>query len=470
MVALRRLAVGFVVCSIAALEGPEAPALDARDLQKDFVEAVKKVSPAVVHIRVEKTGAVSGEGMDPFEYFFGGRRAPRYYRQEGMGSGVIVRPDGVILTNSHVVADATALTVRLASGRTYTAKLVGADSATDIAVIRIGGAGHPHAAIGDSDGVESGQWALALGNPFGLDHSVSLGIVSARGRRGLTGEGYEDYIQTDAAVNPGNSGGPLVNIDGEIIGINSMIFSRTGGYQGIGFAVPSNLAKLVMERLLAEGRVRRAWLGVVIQDMTPDLAPMFGVDRPGGAVLTQVVPGSPAEKAGLVAGDVVARFEGTAVNDANDLRNRVAHTPVGTRVALTVLRGRKETELRVKLDEHPGDASSRSAPPAEEPARAEGASLGLRLQPMTPDIARELGQPDSRGLLVVRVRAGSPAESAGIEPGEVVLEANRKAVDSLDGFTRVVKSLGPGDALLLLVRERAKAPGEPGTRFVVVRP
>jgi serine protease Do len=441
----------------------EAGAVDARALEGAFVKAVERVAPAVVHIRVETAASGRRGHVDPFDYFFGPRREPRR-RSEGFGSGVIVSRDGLVITNHHVAGEATRIEVKLADGRTLPAHRVGTDAKTDLCLLRITGDGFTAASLGRSEDLKVGQWALAIGNPFGLSDTVTLGIVSARGRHGfMGGGGYEDFIQTDAAINPGNSGGPLVNIDGEIIGINTMIFSRSGGNMGVGFAIPSDLVRTIMDRLLAEGRVVRSWLGVGIQNVTSDLARAFRLDEVKGAVVTEVYPDSPAARAGFRRGDVVASVDGEKVASAGDLRNRVAHTPVGTTVAVVVLRDGRERTLTARLERHPSEPEV--APRREGAAAPETSEkIGIDLVENSPRIARQLRLEETSGLVVVHIRPGGLAEGAGLKVHDVILEANRRPLETVRDFGKALTSLEPGGELLLLVRDRE------GVRFVVIRP
>jgi len=442
----------------------EAAAVDAIALQDAFVKAVERVAPAVVHIRVETVmGGRRRVPVDPFEYFFGPRSEPRR-KSEGFGSGVIVSPDGLVITNHHVAGEADRVEVKLTDGRTLPARRVGTDAKTDLCLLRIAGEDYTAATLGISEDIKVGQWALAIGNPFGLDNTVTLGIISARGRQGFTGgRGYEDFIQTDAAINPGNSGGPLVNIAGEIIGINTMIFSRSGGNMGVGFAIPSDLVKVITDRLLKEGRVVRSWLGVHIQDVTSDIARAFRLDEVKGAVVTEVYPESPAGRAGFRRGDVVMAVDGEEVTTAGDLRNSVAHTPVGTEVSVEVLRDGKMLTLTTRLERHPSEPAI--APEREETRRPETSEkIGVDLVAVNPRIARQLGLAEAKGLVVVDVRPGGLAEGAGLKSYDVILEANRKPLKTVRDFGKALVGLEPGEELLLLVRDRE------GTRFVVIRP
>jgi serine protease Do len=337
-------------------------------------------------------------------------------------------------------------------------------------VIKIGGTGHPHAQFADSDGLKAGQFVIAIGTPFGLDQTVTLGIVSARGRRGIVGAGgsYEDFIQTDVAINPGNSGGPLVNLDGKVVGINSAIYSRSGGYQGIGFAIPSNLAKTIMERLVKVGYVERAWLGVVLQDVTPDLAPLLGLARPEGVVVSDVFSGSPAARVGLRPYDVVVSVAGREVRNSGDLRNRIAHTPVGEKIEIKYVRDGRRRTARPRLAAHPRLRAV--IPPRtgrQEEGPASSGRIGVKARPITAAEAEALEYPDTKGLVVLRVYAGGAAAGAGIERGDVILEAGRVPLNSNRDLERAKEKRKPGEPLLLRVRSRT----ETGfvTRLVTLR-
>jgi len=472
------LIAGAVLSTALVSTGAGALSLDAKALEGAFVEAAERAGPAVVHIRAEKAGRVSMAPVDMRDMLLGRRRLYRQQPVQGVGSGVIVSPDGVILTNHHVAGDADRIIVTLADGREFSAKRVGTDAKTEVCVLRIDGGGHPYAELADSDKVKVGQWALAIGNPFRLNRSVTLGIISALGRRqGIVDvEGaYQDFIQTDAAINPGNSGGPLVNISGEVMGINTAIYSHTGGYMGVGFAIPSNLAKVVMKRILKHGRVVRSWLGVGIQDVDADLAKALGLAKPEGVLITEVRPGSPASKKSFRRGDVILTLDGRKVEGAGDLRNRVAHSPVGSEVKIGYLRDGKKRTVKVRLEKHIAEREDVPEAPVKPPERADApeapepsGKIGVTLRRLTPDLARGLALKGATGLLVVSVRPGSPAQAAGLRISDVVIEAGGGKVDSLADFQSARRVFDEGKPLLLLVGRHEGT--EYAARYVVVRP
>jgi len=394
-------------------------------------------------------------GEDPFEEFF--RRfmpqIPKSYKARSLGSGFLVNADGTIVTNNHVVEHADEILVKLSSGdHRYKAKVLGNDPKTDLAVIKIEpeGAALPTLKLGDSDAMRVGDWVVAIGNPFGLEQTVTAGIVSAKGR--VIGQGpYDDFIQTDASINPGNSGGPLLNLRGEVIGINSSIFSQSGGNLGIGFAIPSNLAKSVVEQLKTKGKVVRGWLGVMIQDVTEDLAKSFKLAEPQGALVSGVRDDGPAAKGGIERGDIIVEYDGQKVASSHELPAMVAATPIGKEVEVQVLRDGKEETLRVKIGEMPKDVGEGGGEGEEEGEQA-GEKLGLMVAPVTPEVARGLGIEPGDGVLVRGVKSGSPGEDAGLQAGDVILEVNRKAVKSVEAFMEAVREAKEGASLLFLVR------------------
>ncbi|MBN1421644.1 MAG: DegQ family serine endoprotease [Planctomycetes bacterium] len=436
-----------------------------------FEGVAKEIRPSVVFVSVEKTlDAVvpdsgffegsSGDLGNLFERFFG-NQAPqlreRKFHQQGQGSGFIVSADGTILTNNHVVGDADRIEVKLSDGRTLPAKLIGTDPQTDIAVIRVDAKGLPAAPLGDSDQVEVGEWVLAVGSPFGLTETVTAGVVSAKGRSLVGIADYEDFIQTDAAINPGNSGGPLVSIDGRVIGMNTAIVSRSGGYMGIGFAIPINMARKVMEELMDHGKVRRAQIGVVIQNLGEDMAKSFGLEHAEGVLVAQVMPDSPAAQAGIRTGDVIVDFDGRPVKDVGAFRNQVSMTPIGQEVPCTILRDGARKEIRIKLaakaDENPQGGSS------------EGISngVGFQLQDLTEALALELGTDAKKGAVITEVDPDSPAARAGLQAGGVITEVNRKPVANASECMKAIAAATPSGKVLLLVREKNLS------RFVLLR-
>ena len=439
-----------------------------------FPAVAKATMPAVVNISTTRTIKQSGMPASPFmndplfKHFFGeefGRQfqVPRERRESSLGSGVIVSADGYIVTNAHVVDKADEIKVLLADKREFTGKVVGSDPKSDIAVIKIKGTDLPILNWGDSEKLEVGEYVLAIGNPFGLNSTITLGIVSAVGRANMGIEQYENFIQTDAAINPGNSGGALVNTRGELIGINTAIFSQTGGSMGIGFAIPSNMAKGVMDSLVKHGKVVRGYLGVSIQDVNAKIARQFGLDKAQGALVSDVVSGSPAELGGIKSGDVITRLDSKVIENSTMLRNRVAEFPVGQSVEVEVLRDKKSLKLTIKIAEQPKDMTA-----SGESVKGEGKSAalaGLEAQNLTPDISSKLNLArGTQGVVVNSVESGSAAEEAGIQPGDVIVELNRKPVRNTDDFRRLSKSLGKDEsALLLIVRQNRKL-------FVAINP
>ena len=402
----------------------------------DFTTLVKKYGPAVVNIRViEKTPAQEGEENpfgpnSPFAPFFRGLpfQAPQEQPVRGEGSGFIIQPDGLILTNAHVVEGASRITVQLTDRREYPAKVIGEDKVSDVAVIKIAANDLPTVNLGNSNTLQVGQWVLAIGAPFGFENSATAGIVSAKGRT-LEDSGYVPFIQTDVPINPGNSGGPLFDMQGKVIGINSQIYSRTGGYMGVSFSIPINVAMQVAHQLIATGHVSRGKLGVVIQAVDQGLADSFGLPEPEGALVSTVEPGGPAARAGLKAGDVILALDGQSIQTENQLPVRVASLMPGTTVNLTIWRDHAKRDIAVKL----GSMGNETLASAMQP-QSQGGSLGLSVRPLTPD---EQQQAHTHGGLLVEGVSG-PAEDAGIQPGDVVLAANGQRVSSVEELRSVV--------------------------------
>ena len=424
---------------------PKAP---LRAMEEAFVSVVEHVMPAVVNVSTTPTKEAPSEepqteerfreffGPEFFERFFRGRPPREHARSSG--SGVIVDPAGYILTNNHVIENAATIEVRLSDQRKFAAKLVGRDPKTDLAVLKIEAPSPlPVAALGDSDRLKIGQWAIAIGNPFGLDRTVTLGIISATGRMRLGVSQFENFIQTDASINPGNSGGPLLNLDGKVIGINTAIVA-TG--QGIGFSIPVNMAKDVMAQLIKGGRVVRGWLGIVIQDLSDELAAGFGVAPRTGVLVADVMKDSPAEAAGLRAGDIIVEFGGRATPEVPELQRRVAATPPGQPIPLTVLRDKKQDRLTVKLGEMPGEETLVAAAPARD-------GWGLRVAALTAELAQRYDLTAREGVVVMDVAPGSPGERAGIRPGDAILEVDRRPVKSVEAFQQALAQVKPGEGV-----------------------
>ncbi|MGH7205368.1 MAG: DegQ family serine endoprotease [Nitrospiraceae bacterium] len=441
-----------------------SPAISAQQgAVPSFTEVAKAVTPAVVNITTSM-GDRGHEARGPrdrmrerMEEFFGspwgprGPMEPREHRGGGMGSGVIVSPDGYIITNNHVIDGARELTVTLPDKREFKGKVIGTDPKTDLALIKVEAQGLPSVTWGDSSKLQVGEYVLAVGNPFGLNSTVTLGIVSAlgRGRMGITQ--YEDFIQTDAAINPGNSGGALVNARGELVGINTAIFSQTGGYQGVGFAVPASMAQPVYDSLVKIGKVVRGYLGVGIQEITQDLAKSFGLKQAQGALVSDVNEDSPAEQAGITQGDVIIGYQGSPVQDAVALQRAVTRTPVGTKATVKVARNGHEMDLTVTIGEQPDTVKIARA----EQGSSEHPLAGVAVQELDRQTARDLGlTKKTQGVVVMDVEPDSLASQAGLTPGDVIREINKQPVKSVKDYEKIMSSLKKDQQVLLLINRR----------------
>jgi Do/DeqQ family serine protease len=464
--------IGAWPATIALAQTPPAPGPSAesqrvlQSLEDAFTAVAERVMPSVVNVSVKapKGGAAEAPSDPPeieerFREFFGREFFERFFRRrsprdEGraVGSGVIVDARGYILTNNHVVENAGEIEVRLSDDRKFSGTLVGRDPKTDLAVVKIDAppASLPVAELGDSDRLRIGQWAIAIGNPFGLDRTVTVGIVSATGRSRVGVATYEAFIQTDASINPGNSGGPLLDLRGRVIGINTAIVASG---QGIGFSIPINMARSIMEQLVARGRVVRGWLGIVIQDLTEDLAAGFGTTAGGGVLISDVMPDGPAEAAGVKPGDIIVEFAGAPIKEVTDLQRRVASVEPGRPTPLTVLRDKKRTPLTVKIGEQPIDETVVAAKPREE-------SFGLSVEPLSPEAADRLGVSGRPGVVVTQVTPGSSGAEAGIRPGDAILEVKRQPVGSVEAFRKVMAAVKPGEVVPVYLRRRGEGRGE----------
>jgi Do/DeqQ family serine protease len=451
--------------SVSTSPDPGTPATTS------YAGIVKAAAPTVVTVRVDKRATMVPTRMpqmpdDPlFREFFGRRfqtpQTPRIPRQSGLGSGVITTADGYILTNNHVIEGADRVRVELSDRRTFDAKVVGTDAASDLAVLKIDGNGLPTLPIGDSDRANVGDIVLAIGNPLGVGQTVTMGIISAKGRATGVGDGsYEDFLQTDAPINQGNSGGALVNLKGQLIGINSQILTPTGGNIGLGFAIPSNMARVVMEQLKTDGRVSRGKLGVTVQNVTADIAASLRLADVGGALVSSVEPGSAAARAGLRQGDVVVALDGEDVADSNNLRNRIAGTKPGSTVALDVIRDGKRQTLNARLDALKTTGPDRTGRESD----SNEDDFGMTVQPLTPDVARELDLPArTEGVVVRAVDPDGAAAAAGLQPGDVIGQVNGETVKTPSELQAALAGTSNRPALLLVTRQAASV-------FVTLKP
>jgi serine protease Do len=473
---------GFLVPAWAGVGAPSsnaAPVYVARDAgaaapnPAGFANVVGPDLGAVVNISSSRVVRTQNVPLSPFlndpffRQFFGNLlpqapSQPQAQREEALGSGVIVSSGGYILTNNHVIEKATDIKVFLRDKREFRAKVVGTDPKTDLAVLKIDAKGLPTLTFGDSSKLRVGDYALAIGDPFGVGETVTMGIVSATGRGNLDIEDYEDFIQTDASINPGNSGGALIDSRGELIGINTAILAGNGGgNQGIGFAIPINMAHYVLNQIIEHGKVVRGWLGVAIQEVTPSLAKAFNVPPEKGALIGDVMPNSPAAQAGLKRGDIITSLQGQPVNSPNELRLQIAQMTPGTELHLGVLENGKSREVSVKLAEMPEKTTRASAQQSQGPT---GPMQGVQVQSLTPDIAQQLNVPENtKGVVVTEVPADSPASAVGLRRGDIIEEVNRKPVSSTSQYEAAVRQVG-NQPVVLLVNRRGT------TAFIVVQP
>lgn len=423
----------------------------AMDLRTAISHVAEQNIPAVVHIEVTQRQEIANPFM-PFEnspffhYFFNNPSIPKKFKRElkGLGTGMIMDSQGHILTNNHVVGGATKIDVLLSNGKQYPAKLIGTDPKTDLAVIKISTKETlPHVTFGDSDKMKVGDWVVAIGHPRGLDQTVTQGIISAKHRQGITDpSSYQDFLQTDAAINPGNSGGPLLNLQGKVIGVNAAIVSQSGGFEGIGFAIPSNMALHVANQLMARGKVQRGWLGISIQDVTPDLAKSFGLDAPKGALIADVVKEGPANKAGLKRGDIVIAYQGKEIMHTSDFRNRVANTPIGEEAKVTVFRKGEKREFTVTIG-NLEDADRILATSLRD-------RLGAEFRPVTTKEADNFNLDQNQGVAIVWLDPQGPLAKVGFEIGDIILQLNGQDVQGVQGFVDLINSMKPHVLVTLL--------------------
>lgn len=469
----RQLFILFLNIFLVVMVLQSGPALSAErkdpvDLTTAITQVAKQNIPAVVYIEVTESHEVTNPFLpfenDPnFRRFFGAPKMPRKFKQEvkGLGSGMIIDPQGHILTNYHVAGGATKIQVVLADGSRYPATLVGGDPKTDLAVVKISAKEHlPHVTFGDSDKVDVGEWVVAIGAPRALEKSVTQGIISAKHRRGINDpSSYEDFLQTDAPINPGNSGGPLLNLYGEVIGVNAAIATESGGFEGIGFTIPSNMAVRVAKALVAHGKVERGWLGVSIQDLTPDLAKSVHVETTKGALVADVVKGGPAEKGGLKKNDVVIAYQGKEIPDSSTLRNEVAATPIGQEVKITLLRNGKREEFSVRIANLESSIKILATTVKER--------LGVEVRALSSREVEKYGLDNKQGVVITWIDSKGPLGEAGFEVGDIIVGIENQAIENLESFINLVSSLKPNQKITLLAVDHRS--GNTGNVEVVVR-
>ncbi len=464
-----RLFATVLLCAVL-VSGIDRPAFALSGSLPSFTELIEKNSPAVVNIStVPRAGAseLGGQSQVPSEEELGDFLKKFLERHRGeetppipddgeeansLGSGFVISPDGYILTNHHVVKNASEIVVRFSNRQEYKAKLIGSDVRTDVALLKIDADNLPTLKLGSSEKLKVGEWVLAIGSPFGFEHSATAGIVSAKGRA-LPSEQYVPFIQTDVAINPGNSGGPLFNLEGEVVGVNSQIYSRTGGFMGLSFAIPIDVAMDVAEQLKTTGKVSRGWLGVYIQEVTGELAESFGLDRPHGALVAQVIADSPAEKGGIQVGDVILSFDGHPISHSSDLPPMVGRFHVGAEAEVVILRGGKEMRRKITIEPLPGDDQIAARRQGVDKNRV--ARLGIAVVPLSKEVSEALSI--SKGVLVDKVSRGGAAAEAGVREGDVIVSINNHNVDSVQALHELVPQLPAGRSLPMLVRR----PGGP---------
>ncbi|RKZ35172.1 DegQ family serine endoprotease [bacterium] len=453
---LTGIIIGIILtANLNIVSDANASTTELPEFSQVFADVAESTMPSVVTITSAKIYEVPVRSWEPFmgddffDFFFGPRMRPKYekreFKQEGLGSGVIVSEDGYILTNAHVIKDADEIEVHIEDDK-YEAEVVGIDEKTDVAVLKIETARKlPAAKLGDSDNIRVGEWVLAIGSPFRLKHTVTSGIISAKGRSRMGIADYEDFIQTDAAINPGNSGGALVNLNGEVIGINTAIYSELGGNIGIGFAIPINMAKKVMDQLIDYGKVVRGWLGISIQNISGELAEALDIDEKSGVLVASVLPDSPAEDADLQRGDVIIAVDDQEIESVEQLRNKIAAIKPGTKVELKIIRDGKEIKKKVKLDEMPGEENI-----IAEIEQEKNINLGIRIRELSSSEAKKLGY-DSEGILVTEVEPGSIADRAGVQPNDIIVELNRTRIRDTEDLLSAAKKIEKENVALFVV-------------------